>query len=107
MVLCIPQISTTGEITCMTNSFIDAGITTTEGLTIEVLINGQDANAVQALTTTTRNEFQSTSTVTPSSVSPVMKTNVTIQLDATFPYTLAKEDFSVNATSTSNSSYIR
>jgi len=91
----------------MTNSFIDAGITSTEGLTIEVLINGQDANAVQGLITTTRNEFQSTSTVTPSSVSPVMKTNVTIQLDATFPYTLAKEDFSVNATSTSNSSYIR
>jgi len=45
--------------------------------------------------------------LTPSSVSPVLKTNITIQLDTSFPYTLAKEDFSVNASDISNSSYIR
>jgi hypothetical protein len=30
-----------------------------------------------------------------------------MQIDTNFPYTLNKEDFSVNATSISNSSYIR
>jgi hypothetical protein len=40
-------------------------------------------------------------------VSPVLKTSIEIQIDTNFPYTLAKEDFSVNASSTSDSSYIR
>jgi hypothetical protein len=43
----------------------------------------------------------------PSSVSPVLKTPIEIQIDTNFPYTLNKEDFSVNASSISNSSYIR
>jgi hypothetical protein len=40
-------------------------------------------------------------------VSPVLKTPIEIQIDTNFPYTLNKEDFSVNASSISNSSYIR
>ena len=40
-------------------------------------------------------------------MNPVLKTKVEIQIDTNFPYTLAKEDFSVNATSISNSTYIR
>jgi hypothetical protein len=37
----------------------------------------------------------------------VLKSNVTIQLPLDFPYTLAKEDFSVNATNITNPDYIR
>jgi hypothetical protein len=40
-------------------------------------------------------------------VSPVLKSNVTIQLPSDFPYTLAKEDFSVNATNITFPDYIR
>jgi hypothetical protein len=36
--------------------------------------------------------------VTPSSASPVLKTDVVIQLAADFPYTLSRDDFTVNAT---------
>jgi hypothetical protein len=43
----------------------------------------------------------------PSSVSPVLKTNITIQLESDFPYTLSKDDFTVNATNQTNTTYIR
>lgn len=43
----------------------------------------------------------------PPSVSPVLKTQIMIQLETDFPYELFKEDFTVNATSQTNSSYIR
>jgi hypothetical protein len=36
-----------------------------------------------------------------------MKTSVTIQLESDYPYTLQKEDFSVNASGTANRTYIR
>jgi hypothetical protein len=37
----------------------------------------------------------------------VLKTPIEIQLDTNFPITLNKEDFSVNATSLTNSTYMR
>lgn len=52
-------------------------------------------------------DIKSSITITPSSVSPVLKTNITVQLGTDFPYTIVKEDFSINATDTTNSSYIR
>ena len=49
----------------------------------------------------------SANVLTPSTASPVLKTKVNITLDATFPYTLSRSDFSVNATNISNPSYYR
>jgi hypothetical protein len=40
-------------------------------------------------------------------VSPVLKTDVTFTLDSAFPFTLNRDDFTVNATSTTDSSYVR
>lgn len=51
--------------------------------------------------------FKSGITLNPQSVSPVLKSNVSITLEPDFPYTLDKSDFSVNATSVTNSSYVR
>jgi len=45
--------------------------------------------------------------LTPASVSPVLKSRIEIALESSFPYTLDKEDFTVNATSLTNSTYIR
>jgi hypothetical protein len=45
--------------------------------------------------------------LTPTTASPVLKTQVNITLDATFPYTLSRNDFSVNATNISNPTYFR
>ena len=47
------------------------------------------------------------SSLTPASVSPVLKSRIEIGLESAFPYTLAREDFTVNATSLTNSTYIR
>jgi len=46
-------------------------------------------------------------TMTPSSVSPVLKTMVNITLSSAFPYTLNKDDFTVNATNKTNTDYVR
>jgi hypothetical protein len=54
-----------------------------------------------------KTEVKSSITITPSSVSPVLKTKIVVKMENDFPYNLAKEDFSINATSTTNSSYIR
>jgi hypothetical protein len=45
--------------------------------------------------------------ITPNSVSPVLKTKVVITLDPAFPATLDRADFTVNATDTSNVNYKR
>jgi hypothetical protein len=54
-----------------------------------------------------KTEVKSSITITPSSVSPVLKTKVIVQMESDFAYTLTREDLSINATSTTNSSYIR
>jgi hypothetical protein len=43
----------------------------------------------------------------PNSASPVLKTKVNITLEASFPYSLVKEDFTVNATNITNPTYFR
>ena len=43
----------------------------------------------------------------PKSVSPVLKTKINIILEQTFPYTLNRADFTVNATNITNPTYFR
>lgn len=45
--------------------------------------------------------------INPPSASPVLKTKINITLETTFPYTLTRQDFSVNATNISNPEYFR
>lgn len=45
--------------------------------------------------------------VTPPSANPTLKTKINITLESDFPYTLDKNDFSVNATNISNPTYFR
>ena len=52
-------------------------------------------------------EAETMVTLSPTSASPVLKTKVNITLEATFPYTLEKAHFSVNATNISNTEYFR
>jgi hypothetical protein len=77
--------------------------------TIQFIVNGQTADTSKAFDTNT--DFYQAISMEPSSVSPVLKTRVVITLDPAFPYVLAVEDFSVNATnvfwSTLNTEYKR
>ena len=43
----------------------------------------------------------------PNSASPVLKTPIKIKIQEDFPYTLARDDFTVNATRQTNSSYVK
>lgn len=52
-------------------------------------------------------DTKSTLTLSPSSVSPVLKTKITVQMESDFQSTLTRESISMNATSTTNSSYVR
>ena len=101
---CIPQISSTDQLVCLTEKF-DTVASANANLGVDIIINNK--TVVQTVSATSRNVVQSGSNLNPSSVNPVLKTKIEIQLDANFPYTLNRNDFSVNATSISNSTYIR
>ena len=102
---CKPQSSETTKFVCLTAPF-DKGSSLNQKYKMKVVINGQTINT-DAFEITTKASVKASKTLDPSSVSPVLKTKVTITLDADFPHTLKKEDFTVNATSTKNATYIR
>lgn len=54
-----------------------------------------------------RDTIRESKVLNPNSASPVLKTPLVITLDPDFPYALDREEFSVNATSVTDSSYIR
>jgi len=43
----------------------------------------------------------------PNSASPTLKTKINITLEGTFPFSLSKSEFTVNATNITNPSYFR
>jgi len=94
---CIPQVSNSEELVCLTQPFNHAAAGSTIGMTIE--INGLVVE--NALSFTLMTEARSGVLFTPDSASPVLKTTVTITLEDDFPFALNKADFSVNATATS------
>lgn len=90
----------------MTQPFGSIGTGFTTGTyTIVFTINGQVIDTSKAYDTNV--DIYQAISMEPSSVSPVLKTRIVITLDPNFPYTLAPEDFSVNATSVSNPDYKR
>jgi hypothetical protein len=52
----------------------------------------------QDLSVIMKTEIKSGLTMIPSSVNPVLKSKLEIQLDSNFPFTLERGEFSVNAT---------
>jgi hypothetical protein len=72
---------------------------------MSITINGQSINNTLSLTTMTTTK--SGILLTPNSANPTLKTKINITLESDFPYTLDKNDFSVNATNISNPSYFR
>jgi hypothetical protein len=70
-----------------------------------ISINGQ--TVTQSLSLSLMSDMKSGVILVPDSASPVLKTKINITLESTFPYTLAKEDFSVNATNITNPTYFR
>lgn len=65
---------------------------------LSVKINGQDV--AHTFESTMKSDVRTSVKITPNSVSPVLKTEVTIELESAFPHALKREDFTVNATGT-------
>lgn len=101
---CVPQISSTNQLVCLTSPF-DPNQTADAPITFDVVINSKQVS--HTLATNSRNDVQQGKNLNPPSVSPVLKTPIEIQIDTNFPYTLNKNDFSVNASSIVDPSYIR
>lgn len=94
----------TTTLVCLTTPF-DAAVSLAGTYKLGVTINGQVVT--HTVDATMKDNVKKSSMLAPSSVSPVLKTRVTITLDADFPFTLDKDHFTVNATDTTNSTYVR
>jgi hypothetical protein len=100
---CVPQVSQTDELVCLTQPFnIDEA-----GNTVRMSININGVNVQNDLSFNLMTETRSGVLFEPDTASPVLKTAINITLESDFPYTLAKEDFSVNATNITNPEYYR
>ena len=100
---CVPVTSTSNTLVCLTDAFAETELSTT--MTPTVTINNVVMSHSLSLQTTSA--LYSVTSLTPSSASPVLKTDIVFQLDAAFPYTLDRDDFTVNATDVNNSEYVR
>ena len=89
---------------CLTGAF-DTGVSAGQALSATIVIN--DLTVSNSLSLTMKSDVKSSLELIPASVSPVLKTKITVQMETDFPYTLVKEDLSINATSTDDPSYIR
>jgi hypothetical protein len=69
------------------------------------MINGQ--TVTNSLALAMKSDVKSSLALIPPSASPVLKTKIKIQMEKDFPNTLTIDTLSINATSTTNSSYIR
>jgi hypothetical protein len=65
---------------------------------LNMVINGQ--TTIVTTSFKMRPDVRNGVGINPQSVSPVLKTAIEVTIDPDFPYALAKEDFTVNATST-------
>jgi len=101
---CVTKSSDSTTFVCLTTAFKES-IDATKDLLAKVVVN--NLTIANTLKFKLRSSVKSGVSVIPASVNPVLKQNVTIQLETTFPYTLKKEDFTVNATSQTKAGYVR
>jgi len=89
---------------CITSKF-DSAASASATLNPTVTINSQVVT--NSLDFTLRSEIKSSTGISPSSVSPVLKTPITVTLESTFPYALKIEDITMHATNNANSTIIK
>ena len=74
-------------------------------MTATIVINGLTVS--NSLSIAMKSDVKSSLALLPPSASPVLKTKITVQLETDFPFTLYKEDLSMNGTSLEDPTYIR
>lgn len=101
---CDVVMSSETELACETQPF-DKIASNSQTHSINIVING--ASPAGTFQVKMVDYAMAATTLQPSSASPVLKTKLSIVIDPRFTETLAVADFSVNATSRKNSTYIR
>jgi hypothetical protein len=69
--ICLPQISSTSELVCLTSAF-DIAVSAGQSLGMVIVVNNQTVS--NSISITMKSEIKSGLSLTPSSVSPVLKT---------------------------------
>ena len=82
--------SSATEITCEVDGFATATLDTETPYTMTVSLNGSEDSSQ---TVTLLNTKQSGTTISPTSVSPVLAVELTVTLESTYPEVLEAEDF--------------
>jgi len=101
---CEIQSSTTTEFVCLTSAFNPvASSGASHGMSITI----NDLVVSNSLSLSMRSVKDVGMSITPSSASPVLKGEIVIALESSFASTLAVEDFTVNATLSTNSSVVK
>lgn len=101
---CIPQTTSQTDLSCMTMPF-DKVSDLSSSLNLNMVINRVLATNPLNIGTKAKNEIGLT--MIPLSVSPVLKSEITFHLMSDFPHTLSTSDFSINATSQHESTYMK
>jgi len=101
---CVAQDSTTTTLVCLTSAF-DKTASAGSTLSTTIVINGLTVS--NSLSLTMASTVKATTQMSPSSVSPVLKTRVTVTLESDFPHTLTRADLSMNVSAVNDTSYIR
>lgn len=99
---CTVQTTSATQVTCEVDGFLTSTLDTSNPYSMNITVNGVSDTTQSVTLLTTK---QSGVTVSPSSVSPVIASNLTVTLEPTYPETLNKADFSaklVNVTDASD-----
>lgn len=103
--ICVPQSSRYDSLVCLTDPF-DKNSELASTFGFQMTINKLGASILQDIVIKTDNK-QGLSMI-PSSVSPVLKTEIVFTVDSDFPHDLlSKDEFSVNITSKSAPEYVK
>jgi len=74
-------------------------------MTPVVVINGKTAS--HSLSKQTKSSIATASSISPTSVSPVLTSDITLTLSSSFPHTLSKDDFTFEAYNEDDTTYRR
>lgn len=100
--VCDVQSVTMTAITCKTRRFTDNQQGTTQAVTVLINTVSQSSQSATLISQAKRGV-----SMTPASASPVLKSNLTIQLDATYPIALNKSDFKAELFGINDTTYER
>lgn len=101
---CVVKSTSSTSLKCLVSGFLSSAIDTVNPYTVNVTVNGELDRTQSVMLKSTK---QSGLAVAPNSVSPVLSTELTVTLEATYPFPLVASDFTVRLVGKTNSTIVR